>query len=127
MRRANGLLAVLAAVTAAGCGATPPQPPKARANQLNTATGGISTACGLSDQVLAFPGDHEPDLKTLEATAASNVRLLLSVYQRNPSWIFYGDTVRELVKDSITMLQSCGLGGASGPLVKAVSRRRRLG
>jgi len=122
MSRAVAVVAVLLAVAAAGCGATPPQAPQAQAQRLNDAVSGISTACGLADQVTAFPGGHQPDLTTLEYTAASNARKLASVYAQNASWIFYGDNVRELVSDSVSMLRSCGLSRAAQTLVKATSK-----
>ena len=116
------LVALLVAVCALGCGATPPQAPHAQARTLNDALGGISTACGLSSQVTAFPGNHQPDLTTLEDTASSSARKLASIYKQNPAWIYYNDTVRELVTDSVSMLRSCGLGGAAHTLVKTTSQ-----
>jgi Flp pilus assembly protein TadG len=124
MTTGRQFLALAAALAAAmaGCGATPPQAPKKQADVLNTATGGISTACGLASQVTAFSGGHEPDLTTLQDTALVNVRLLASVYRRNPRWVFQNDTVRELVSDSVTMLRSCGLGRPAQALLKLTAK-----
>ena len=90
-------VAVGVALAVAGCGATAPQAPFAQAKKLDSATGDISTDCGLSYQVTAFPGDHRADIANLDASAASSARKLASVYARNPAWIYQGDTVRQIV------------------------------
>ena len=121
MRRAGVTLAVAAAaaLAAAGCGATPPQAPLPQAAKLDSATGSISTACGEAAQVTAFPGNHRKDLITLEVTAASAAHKLASVYRRNPNWIYQGDPVRQIVRDALDMLGSCGLPGAQAVLRRA--------
>ena len=86
-------VAVGVALAVAGCGATAPQAPFAQAKKLDSATGDISTDCGLSYQVTAFPGNHRADIASLEASATSSARKLASVYARNPAWIYQGDTV----------------------------------
>jgi hypothetical protein len=116
------LLASLVIVVAwclAGCGPTPPQAPFDQAKELDRGTSGISTACGEAAQVTEFPGDHERDLQTLEATAASSARRLVSVYHRNPAWIYQGETVRAIVSDGLSMLRSCGLRSAADVLAAA--------
>lgn len=107
---------LFACAVLAACGPTPPQAPLDQAKKLDESTGGISTACGLSYQVTAFPGRHQPDLTVLEATAISDAHKLASVYARNPQWIYQGDTITGLVRDSLTMLQQCGLGQAAATL-----------
>jgi hypothetical protein len=111
---------VLALVLAA-CGATPPQPPSKQAMKLSVATSGISTTCGLAYQATAFPGDRKNELATLEKKVSSNVEKLASVYARNPAWIYQGETVGQIVVDSLAMLHSCGLTGAERTLVQATS------
>jgi hypothetical protein len=119
--RCLAVLAVGAAVAA--CGPTPPQAPLKQAMKLSVATGGISTACGLTYQVTAFPGDHRSDLETLEATASSNAIKLASVYANNAAWIYQGETVGKIVGDAVAMLKACGLRRAAGVLSAAASRR----
>ncbi len=121
MRAAALILAAGVAITA--CGPTPPQAPLAYAKKLDSATSGISTACGEASQVTAFRGDHRSDLETLEATAAASVRKLVSVYHRDPNWIYQGETIAEIVNDSFSMLGSCGLRGAQSELGRAVGGR----
>ncbi len=113
------VLAVLGAGALAGCGPPPPQAPLAYAKRLDESTGGISTACGLAYQVTAFPGQHQPDLAVLEATAISDARKLATVYKRNPEWIYQGDKVHTLVVDSLTLLRQCGLHQAAAALSRA--------
>jgi len=113
MRRL-GLPLIVAAIAA--CGPTPPQAPFEQAKRLDSATSGISTACGLSSQVTAFPPVDQKALGTLEATATEDARKLARVYRRNPNWIYQGETVRQIVRDSLTALDACGLRAAAGTL-----------
>jgi hypothetical protein len=116
-RTLSALPVVLALTLAgAGCGATPPQAPVAQAKKLDSATGDMATACGLSYQVTAFPGDHRTDLANLEASATSAARKLGSVYSRNPAWIYQGQAVRHIVDEGVTMLRACGLEDAARAL-----------
>jgi hypothetical protein len=115
-------LLTAAAIALAGCGATPPQAPLAEAMKLDATTSDISTACGLSYQVTAFPGDHRADLANLESIASSSARKLASVYARNPAWIYQGETVRQIVRDAVSMLDTCGLGQAARTLLHATAR-----
>lgn len=111
--------AALASLLLAACGPTPPQAPLPYAKKLDSATSGISTACGEASQVTAFPGDHRADLVTLEVTAASSAQKLAKVFARNPAWIYQGETVRQIVHDSVAMLGSCGLTAAKRQLSRA--------
>jgi len=112
-----------AALALTACGPTPPQAPLKQAQKLSVATSGISTACGLAYQVTAFPGSHETDLETLEATATSSAQKLASVYARNPAWIYQGETVHDIVRDSLAMLGACGLTKAQSALARATYAR----
>jgi hypothetical protein len=114
--RLTATVVALASLAAAACGALPPQAPLPEAKKLDSSTSGISTACGETAQVTAFPGDHRRDLATLEATAASSVRKLASVYRRNPAWIYQGETVAAIVKDAGSSLDDCGLHAARAVL-----------
>ena len=115
-----------AVVTAAlaGCGATPPQPPLHEAKKLGASTSDISTECGLAYQVTAFPGGHGKALANLETSAKASARSLASVYDRNPSWIFQGETVHDVVRDALSMLRGCGLSHAADTLERAISNHR---
>lgn len=116
------VLALLAAVAVlTGCGPTPPQAPLSQAKKLDASTSDISTECGLSYQVTAFPGNHAKDLANLEATAHPSVISLAGVYKRNPSWMYQGETVGEIVNDAVTMLKACGLSHAANTLEHATS------
>ena len=115
--------AISAALALAACGPTPPQAPLPYAKKLDSATSGISTACGLAEQVTAFGGEHGKDLVTLEVTARSSGLKLASVYRRNPAWIYQGETVRQILADSESLLGSCGLRGAQAQLKQATARR----
>ena len=115
------LVALVVAFGGTGCGPTPPQAPLAQAKKLDTATSDIATACGLTYQVTAFPGDHRADLASLEASATSSGRKLGSVFGRNPAWIYQGETVAGIVHDGVAMLRACGLHGAAGALSAAAS------
>jgi hypothetical protein len=120
--RCLALLGISAAVAA--CGPTPPQAPSDQAKKLSVATGGISTACGLAYQLTGFPGDHRAGLETLEATATSSAEKLAAVYHRNPAWIYQGETVHDIVRDSLSMLGGCGLTKAQNALAQATYARR---
>jgi hypothetical protein len=119
--RLKALGLALAALSAAGCGALPPQAPLAYARKLDSATSGISTACGYAYQVTAFPGNHAADLKKLEATAATGARKLANVFRRNRGWVYQGDTVAEISSDAVSRLNSCGLHRAARQLKRATT------
>ena len=108
-----------AAITLAGCGPTPPQAPFHEAKKLDASTGDISTECGLTYQVTAFPGDHAKELAGLEANAIQSVRSLVDVYHHNPAWIYQGETVGQIVIDATAMLHACGLTQAERALRRA--------
>jgi hypothetical protein len=111
----------LASLAIAGCGALPPQAPLAYAKKLDSATSGISTACGGAYQVTAFPGNHTSDLDGLEAGAVKSARKLETVFHRNREWIYQGDTVAEISSDAVSMLESCGLHRAAQQLKQATT------
>jgi hypothetical protein len=120
----RSLAAILTAgLVIAACGATRPQAPPHYAKKLDSATSGISTACGEASQVTAFPGDHRSELKTLEATAGAGVTKLASVYRRRPSWVYQGVTVADIVNDSFSLLGSCRLRQAQTELGRTVRGR----
>jgi hypothetical protein len=118
-----GLAAAVAAVVLAGCGAEPPQAPLADAKKLDVSTSGISTACGKAYLLSAFGGPHAAGMKGLEAAASHSARTLARIDHRNPAWVFQGSTVSQIVDQSISMLDSCGLTTARARLTHETSRR----
>jgi uncharacterized protein YjiS (DUF1127 family) len=110
------------ALLAAGCGPTPPQAPGPQAHQLNTALSQFSTACGHAAEVQAFTNDSR-SMSILEQQAGSQVPVLARIYKQNPSWIFQGKTVAQLVQMSRTFLDDCGLHGAARRLERATSSK----
>jgi hypothetical protein len=122
-RRLAWLVVLLSAIlVAAGCGATPPQAPPAAAAKLDTSLSGISTACGLADQISAFPPTPPAQLASLETTARTAVAKLASVFHANPRWIYQGETVSTITEDAIAMLGSCGLPKARTTLARQTGR-----
>jgi hypothetical protein len=120
IRRPSSVLALGAVVVGlTACGPPPPQAPLPYAKKLDSATSGISTACGKTAQLTEFPGDHRRDLNSLEATASDSARKLAVVFKRNPEWIYQGETVRQIVADGASMLGSCGLPRARAVLLHA--------
>lgn len=115
--------ASILAVILAACGATPPQAPPKQAMKLSVATSGISTACGLTYEGTAFPGDRKAELETLEAKVSSSVTKLASVYARNQAWIYQGETIHEIAIDAISMLNTCGLTRAAATLERAITKK----
>ncbi len=111
-------VAAVAAGAVAGCGALPPQAPPPMAKTVNSSTGAISTACGEAYQVTAFGGDHARELAALSSIAASSAVQLASVDKRNPNWIFQGQTLSEIVHNSISYLRSCGLPRSAAVLAR---------
>jgi hypothetical protein len=123
MTRAPTAAATLAAAAAlaTGCGALPPQAPLAYAKKLDSATSGISSACGEAYRVTAFPGDHRHAIDQLEKTASTDVQKLVQVFKRNRKWVYQGFTVAEIASDGVSMLGSCGLHRAEQQLRAATT------
>ena len=110
------------ALIAGACGATPPQAPLPAAKKLDEATSGISTACGEQYQLTAFPGAPPEQLRSIKDAASSSSAKLALVYARKPGWIYQGSTVRQIVAQSVSMLDSCGLRGVATWLLRATAR-----
>jgi hypothetical protein len=107
----------------AGCGAPPPQAPLPYAKKLDSATSGIATDCGEAYQLTAFPGGRRSDLITLDDNASTSVRKLALVWRQNPDWIYQGETVRQIVGESLEYLGSCGLDRARTELQLQTAKR----
>jgi hypothetical protein len=122
--RAKHLTPLALVLVLAGCGNAGPNAPPSVSSKLNDATSGISTACGNAYRVTAFPGDHRADLSKLEQSAGSSAETLASVYRRNPDWRYLGSSLRTVVQDSLSLLDSCGLHQTQMRLEQATSSTR---
>jgi hypothetical protein len=107
----------------AACGPTPPQAPLAEAQKLDNSTGTISNACGMASQFTDLGGSQAGGLESLESQAIAAAHKLAGVYHRNPHWIYQGDTVRQIVDDSLSMHGACGLSKAQAALRHAAYGR----
>jgi hypothetical protein len=123
MRPARNIALLVVTLALAGCGATPPQAPPTQAKKLGASTGDISTECGLAYQLTAFGGDHRKQLASLERQAIASAHSLAAVYRRNQSWIYQSETVHDIVRDALAMLDSCGLTKAQSALARATYAR----
>ena len=121
MSRKAAIAPLAAAVALAGCGALPPQAPLPYAKKLDSATSGISTACGYAYRATAFPGNHARVIEKLEDAAISDVRKLVKVFKRNREWVYQGLTVADIASDGVSMLDSCGLHKAAHELRAATT------
>ena len=106
--------AALAACATAAAGCTQPgtQAPKPEAARLSHATGDISLACGYAEELTAFGGPHPSGLDTQETMGVFGARLLLKVWSHNRTWTYQGETIDQVVRDSISLLGHCGLNHA---------------
>jgi uncharacterized protein YjiS (DUF1127 family) len=107
-RRLIGAAGGALALALAGCGATPPQPPRPEADRLTNALWAIASACADAREIQTFTNDPR-EITLAEHQAEQQVPVLAHVYRRNPSWIFQGKSVGELVSMSSTLLDDCGL------------------
>ena len=114
-----GAMAALA-LGAAGCTQPGTQAPKPEAARLFHATGDISLACGYAQELIAFGGPHPAGLGTQDTMAVFGARLLLKVWSRNRTWEYQGETISQVVSDSISLLGTCGLTDAQHLLQHAI-------
>ena len=105
----------------AACSQPGTQAPLASAKKLDEATTAISVSCGYAEQVSAFGGPHAPGLASLDASAAAGARKLAAVDARVPTDVYQGETVNQIVSDSVGLLGDCGLAGAQRTLQRATS------
>jgi hypothetical protein len=116
MKRTTRLLAACAfAILAAGCGATPPQAPAVQANRVASALEGIAQACGEAYQQRALPR-FGPSGNGSESEALMRTRELADVVERNPDWVYQGDTLRQVAVLAGARLRECGLTSAAQTL-----------
>jgi hypothetical protein len=109
-------LATAASLCAWSCGATPPQAPVGEANRVAAALAGIAEACGESYQQHAF-ASRPAGLAPVDSAAQERALELARVYVQNPSWIYQGETLRQVVALSVSYLRECKLPGAAALLV----------
>jgi hypothetical protein len=123
-RLAAKLLASVAAAALAGCAQPGTSAPPDQAAKLDVATSRISVACGYAEELTAFPGRHAAAQRPwIESIAVSGARKLASVYARDQSDIYQGESVGAIVNDSISLLHDCGLSSARKVLEQAQARR----
>jgi hypothetical protein len=53
----------------------------------------------------------------------ASARSLAAVYSRNQAWIYQGETVHDIVRDALAMLDTCGLTKAQATLAHATYAR----
>ena len=111
--------ALLSALSLAACSQPGTQVPLSGAKKLDEATTAISVSCGYAEQTAAFEGVHARGLVVLDASAAAGARKLVSVYRQLPSDVYQGETVSQIVSDSVELLGQCGLRGAQRILTRA--------
>lgn len=121
-RGARVALPAVVAVVVAGCAKPGTQAPFKQAAQLDVATERISVACGYAEELTAFGGSHPPGLAWIESVAESGARKLASVYDRDQTDIYQGESVGGIVNDSISLLSDCGLPGARKVLRQALEK-----
>ena len=123
MRPSLTTIAVIAVTILAGCGPLPPQAPSGIAARIGSATGDISTLCGDAYQVQAFGGQHASQLSGLDAIATASAHNLAGVERIDPRWIYQGQTVAEIVHNSIAYLRACHLRRSADALTTLIAGR----
>lgn len=118
------VLATLALAAVTGCVSPGTPVPAKEAAELDVATSRISVACGYDEELTAYQGSNPPGLPGIESVAVSGARKLASVYARNQTGIYQGESVGAIVNDSISLLAGCRLGAARELLERALDEHR---
>ena len=114
-------LACLAAVAiSGGCAQPGTQVPKADAARLDVATSRISVACGYEEELTATGRPAPAALAPIESIADSGARKLVSVFKREQTDIYQGESVGAIVHDSVSLLAGCRLPAARLLLQRAL-------
>ncbi|MFL5884881.1 MAG: hypothetical protein ACJ77M_07410 [Thermoleophilaceae bacterium] len=108
VRTVSSIVVLVAAATAAGCGATPPQVPRPDVSLLAHAISELGVHCGHAQVATALVKD-ERSVRELDAAARVNVRQLVAVLRNGPDRIYQGETVSAIARDESTDLDKCGL------------------
>lgn len=115
-------LAATISIVLAGCAQPGTQAPRPEAAKLAVGTGDISTACGYLEERTAFAKAPAKNRAAIEAMAQTGARKLATVYARDQTDIYQGDSIGAVLGDSISLLHDCGLRGAEQTLKQALSR-----
>lgn len=108
-RSAAALTALAVAAGISGCLKPGTPVPSKQSDQLDVATSRISVACGYEEELTATGGSHPSGLGWIQSIAVSGARKLASVYERDQSDIYQGESVGAIVHDSISLLAGCRL------------------
>lgn len=118
-------MAVLAlALAAPACSQPGTQVSTTQAAELDVATSRISVACGYAEELGAQGPPSAAARGRVESIAASGAAKLASVYARDETDIYQGESVGAIVHDSISLLGDCDLPGARRMLERALGQRR---
>jgi hypothetical protein len=112
---------VLVALCLGGCAQPGTQAPLAQARLLDEATSTIADDCGYAQEITA---SGRTDVVRFDRDASGGARKLLSVWRRDRSWIYQGESVNGIVSDSISLLGDCGLPRAQRALRQGIRSRR---
>lgn len=124
VRRARAALAAAAvALGVTACAQPGTAVPTKQAAELDVATSRISVACGYEEELTAYQGSNPPGLSAIASIAVSGARKLASVYARDQSDIYQGESVGAIMGDSISLLAGCRLPAARGVLERALKQR----
>jgi hypothetical protein len=110
-RAALALTGTWVALSAAACGALPPEAPVPAASLISRSLTTIAASCGESYRLQEFT--PHPDLSGLEASASQSARKLESIRARHPQWVYQGETLTQLAGTSVQDLNDCSLPGAA--------------
>lgn len=119
---ARAATAALVALGVTGCLHPGTPVPSKQADELDVATSRISVACGYEEELTATGGAHPAGLGSIESIAVSGARKLASVYARDQSDIYQGESVGAVLGDSIALLAGCRLPAARQLLERALQR-----
>ena len=120
------MLALGALTLTAVVGCAPPGTPipQKQAAELDVATSRISVACGYEDELTAYHGRNPAGIGQIESIAVSGARKLASVFARDQTDIYQGESVGAIVNDSISLLAGCRLPVARHVLEQALRQHR---
>jgi hypothetical protein len=110
-------------VLAAGCTHPGTAVPSKQSDELDVATSRISVACGYAEELTATEGPNPKGLGWIESIAVSGARKLASVYARDQTENYQGESVGAIVGDSISLLSDCRMPAARVVLEQALHQQ----
>jgi hypothetical protein len=119
-RTATALIAAALAAGGAACSHPGTPVPSKQADELDVATSRMSVACGYVEELTATGGANPNGLGWIESIAVSGARKLASVYARDQTDIYQGESVGAIVGDSLSLLADCRLQDARSVLEHAL-------